>query len=467
VVWMHESSSLASAGQWAVREFSGAVFPDKRLGSRLINIATSLAAHPRGSLPEACGDWKRTKGAYRFFDNRRVTAAAILEPHKKQTLTRMNGQKTVLVLQDTTALNFTAHPATTGLGLIGVRRSGTLGLWLHSSLAFTPQGEALGVVDLKSWSRDPKDFGKAKERDRRPLKEKESHRWLESFEATAKCGAENPGVQFVNIADREGDVYDLFVLANKHPEVGVLVRSSHDRKNGAGRKLGEILAAGKAAGVLEVTIGRKPGVAARTARMSIKYAAVDLRPPGRNVRVKTLPMWVVEAEEEAPAESGRKRLHWRLVTNVPVTDLKSAIERVEWYRQRWSIEEFHRILKSGCLVEERQLQTREGLDKIIRLDMLVAWRVLELTRAARKEEGGPAREYFGGEELSVLKEYYRKKGGQKTGEITLKEAVRRVAQLGGFLARKSDGEPGSMTLWRGLQKLAHLTEGYRLAKSCG
>jgi hypothetical protein len=150
-----------------------------------------------------------------------------------------------------------------------------------------------------------------------------------------------------------------------------------------------------------------------------------------------------------------------------VTDFNSAVEKIQWYGKRWSIEEFHRILKSGCGVEDRQLETVERLSKIILVDVLVAWRVLALTRAARKAESIKAVEYFGPDELAVLKQLQLKKGKVLSPDATVREVARLVAQLGGFLARKGDGQPGSMTLWRGLEQLSQLTLGYQLAKLCG
>ena len=464
---MHNTSAVQSARQWAEQEFSGALLPDPRLVKRLITIGADFAKSPLASLPEASGSWKATKAAYRFFDNERVSAAAILQPHQAQTGKRMAAQAIVLTVQDTTGLNFADHPATEGLGLVGTGRKGALGLWLHSSLAFTPTGEALGVVAAELWARDPKQFGKAARRHRRPIAEKESYRWLKSYLATVQCARENPGAQFVNIADREGDLYELFALAAAHPQVGVLVRARHERKDQCGATLSELLGAQTPAGIVEIEVPRKPGQPARRARLAVKFTALTLRPPKRHRAGATLNLWVVEAQEILAPGSAHKPLHWRLVTNVPVLDLTAAIERLEWYRKRWSIEEYHRILKSGCQVEQRQLETVERLSKIIMLDLLVAWRVLELTRAARQPEAIQAGAYFGAEELEVLNQWQLTKGKVPNQEMTVREAVRLIAQLGGFLARKGDGEPGSMTLWRGLQRLSLMTQGYLLAETCG
>jgi hypothetical protein len=464
---MQKASTVESNDQWATREFSGAVFPDQRLVKRLIKIASHFAQTPSGSLPKASGSWKDAKGAYRFFDNEGVSAQAILQPHQEQTARRAAAHPTVLVVQDTTGLNFQGHPATQGLGLVGPGRHGALGMWLHSSLAFTPAGAALGVMAVEWWVRDPKDFGKAARRRRRPIEEKESYRWLKSYHATVKWGQENPGTRFVNISDREGDLYDLFALGAQHPETGILVRARHERKDQSGACFTALLAEEKAAGTLEIEVPRKPGQPARRAKLSVKYISLTLRAPQGRSSEKPICLWIVEAQEILATGSLQKPLCWRLVTNIPVTDFASAVEKIQWYGKRWSIEEFHRILKSGCCVEDRQLETVERLSKIIMVDVLVAWRVLELTRTARRAESMKAEEYFGDDELAVLKQLQLKKGKVMTPEATVREVVRLVAQLGGFLARKGDGEPGAMTLWRGLECLSQLTLGYKLAKLCG
>jgi hypothetical protein len=464
---MHKASEIQSAEQWAIEEFSGVRLPDQRLVKRFLQIGADFARAPAASLPEASGSWKATKAAYRFFDNERVSAQVLLEPHQFQTGRRMAAHSTVLVVQDTTGLNFEDHPATEGLGLVGAGRQGALGMWLHSSLAFAPAGAALGVVAVEWWVRDPKEFGKAVRRHERPIEEKESFRWLKSYQATVRCARENPGTQFINIADREGDLYELFALAGQHPGVGVLVRAHHERRGQCGSTLSEMLAAQPLAGTIEIEVPRKPGQPARKAQLGVKFRALTLQPPKRQSAGPPLNLWVVEAQEILPVGSPRKPLSWRLVTNVRVTDFAAAVERIGWYRRRWSIEEYHRILKSGCEVEQRQLATVERLGKILMLDLLVAWRVLELTRAARQPETLKAREYFGEDELEVLKRWQLKNGRTVNPEPTVREVVRWIAQLGGFLARKSDGEPGSMTLWRGLERLSQITQGYQLAKTCG
>ena len=269
-----------------------------------------------------------------------------------------------------------------------------------------------------------------------------------------------PGSRVINIADREGDIYELFAEATKHPQVGVLVRARHDRRlEKEEKKLWDFISAQPVAGEVEITVPRKPGVASHKALLEIRFAEVVLKGKKGHPPIK---LWIVEAWQSGV--SAKKALCWRLITNQPVTDLACAVEKVQWYRLRWRIEEFHRVLKTGCKAESRQLEKVERLKNVLALDMIIAWRILELTRASRQNPEASATELLTEEEVTVLCQMCDKLAGKTS--LTLREAVRAIAQWGGFLARKSDGEPGPMTLWSGLQRLHHYTIAFsRVSKS--
>jgi hypothetical protein len=455
------SAQLFSARAWAHSEFGGARLADGRLRARLVKIAASFMAQPTSSIPQACGRWSETKAAYRFFANAAVGSPALLQPHLQQSIRRIAAQPVVLVAQDTTSLTYGPRA---GLGLVG--RHTAEGLWLHTSLAFTPVGCALGLVAVEHWVRDPRELGKAAQRHSRALADKESQRWLNSFLACVELSHHLPATtRLINLADREGDIHALFAAAAAHPQVGVLVRARHDRKSVEGRKLSEIFSSLEPAGCLAIQVPRRPGQPARQARLELRFAAVPIAAPAR-AKGPALGLWVIDAHEVSQVE-GRAVIHWRLVTNQPVRDWKEAVEMIGHYRVRWQIEEYHRVLKSGCQTQARQLEESERLEKILMLDMIVAWRVLELSRLARAESLDPLEKHFGTDEIDVLRQLKAKPNGRDCGSLDLREAVRLVAQLGGFLARKHDGEPGAMTLWRGIERLAAITTGWALAKSCG
>lgn len=450
------SCSRAHAHHWAQEELNGAVLGDRRLNRRLTELAACFLLQPTASIPKACGSWSATKAAYRFFSNPDVNSQDLIAPHLRQTVGRIAGHQRVLVVQDTTGLNYGQRA---GLGLVGTGPNGAKGLWLHASMAFTPAGQSLGLVQVQHWLRDPRDFGKARRRHQRALEQKESQRWIKSFEGCVKLAQATPGTQLINVADREGDIYELFHYAAAHPEVGVLVRARHNRRTQKGPLFDELLRACGPAGVMEAKVPRRPGKKARTAQVEVRYQQVSVCRP--RTKKDPINLWVVEAREMGKRPDG---IHWVLITNLEIKDLSDAQKCIEMYAVRWQIEEYHRVLKSGCQTEDRQLETAEALIKVLMLDMVVAWRVLELNRLARSLPQTPAAEHFSTQELQILRAAM---GEAKASALTLREAVRAVAQLGGFLARTRDGEPGAMTLWRGLEVLASMLAGWQLAKSCG
>jgi hypothetical protein len=451
-----------NARTWAQHEFGAAALPDRRLRARAVKIAASFMAQPTQSIPQACGSASQAKAAYRFFANESVTPEALLASHLQQSAARAAAHPLVLVVQDTTSLTYGPRA---GLGLVGGTQAD--GLWLHTSMAFTPAGGALGVAHVEHWTRDPAEFGKAQRRHQRPTAEKESQRWLNSFLACAGLLAQLPkGARLINVADREGDLHALFALAAQHPEVGVLVRARHDRHSGEGQKLSQILAALEPAGQVEITVPRRPGQRARRTQLAVRFARVEIAPPRRGAG-PALPLWVLEAREKQAAPGQSAPMHWRLLTNLEVKDLEGALEKIGHYRVRWQIEEYHRVLKSGCQAQARQLEEAERLEKILMIDLVVAWRTLELSRLARGPILPALEEHFSADELAVLSGLKGQQKGRLEAPRDLREAVRIVAQLGGFLARKGDGEPGAMTLWRGLERLSTLALGWKLARICG
>jgi len=446
--------------EWVKNEFNGVTWSDARLSHRLKKIATDLCRQPQASIPEACGEWSRTKGAYRFFDNDKVTPETILSGHQKATLERMKDEDVVLTVQDTTSLNYACQEEGSGLGLVG-DSCGTLGLWLHTTMALNSQGAALGIVDAQMWSRDPAKKGVARLRAQKTIAAKESQRWLTSFQQSVRLAGQLTGRQIVSVADREADIYELFEQAVQHPEVGVLIRARHNRQLRSEHKnLSGVLAVQPVAGEVEITVPRKPGVRSYQARLEIRFSPIVVKCKGKPGELN---LWVVEARQMGV--SADNAICWRLLTNLPVTDLAGAVKLVQWYRLRWRIEEFHRVLKTGCQAEARQLETAKRLERALALDMIIAWRIMELTRVARQHPDKPATELLTEEEVVVLRGMFKRL--QKKKIITIYEAVRAIAQRGGFLGRKSDGEPGPMTLWKGLHRFNLYVDAFLLMKTCG
>lgn len=448
---------------WAGGEFAHAPLPDRRLVTRLTTIATEFAQHPTAPIPQACGSWGEAKAAYRFFDNDAVDPAAILAGHVQATIQRLQLQPVVLCAQDTTRLNYSTHPNTQGLGPISNNRDKTIGLFLHSTLALSPAGQPLGILHARTWAR--RTFGRSSaQRNRLPRAEKESQKWMESLAACQQAAVDCPNTQLINVADREGDLYDLFAAAlapRSGPRVQVLVRAQHNRQVAHPQKyLWDYLASHSVSAQLQIQVPRKDGHPGRLATLAIRFARVTLRPPCLKETQAPLSLWAVEARELHPPQ-GAKAICWRLLTTLPVESALAAVEKVRWYAQRWQIEIIHKVLKSGCQIEQRQLETVARLQRVLAVDLIVAWRVLALCKASRETPEGLASDWLQAEEWRALWCYINQQTRAPSTPPNLRQAVRWIAQLGGFLGRRSDGEPGPIVLWRGLQQLRAITAAWK------
>ena len=377
----------------------------------------------------------------------------LLQPHYRATQARLRGERVVLAVQDTSSLNYTAHAATEGLGPIGSTAAGPQGLQLHSTLAFNVQGIPLGFIDVQCWARDPDEFGKKAKRHRVPIEDKESYKWLKSFTATAAAQASCPRTMLVSVGDREADIYELFEHAAAHPEgPKLLVRAEHNRKlQDEQLRLWQTMQARSVDAVQVLQVPRQGSRAARQARMDIRYAAVSLVAPAGH-KGPALAVWAVLAQEQ-DAPAGVKPLEWMLLTTVAVSSFEQACEKLMWYSRRWGIEVLHRTLKSGCRIEQRQLGQADPTRSLPGDRSGRGLAHLPPVQARTRRPQAPCTVYFEDAEWKALMVFMTKKPAAPTQPPTLREMIRRVATLGGFLGRKGDGEPGTQTLWLGLQRL--------------
>jgi len=445
---------------WAQEEFGGLELGDQRLTRRAVILARDCFAKPQAQLPEACGSRAKTKAAYRFLDHAEWTMQDLLHSHYEATARRAAAQPVVLAVQDSSSLNYTAHPATTGLGPLNTRQDAAVGLWLHDTLVFTPAGVPLGLLDVQLWARDPERQGQRATRHARALEDKESRKWLTSHQAASRLQAQCPQTQVVSVGDREADLYELFVAAQAPgAPAQVLVRAEKTRRMTREHgRLWDFMATQPVAGQHGLRVPRQGARAAREATMEVRFAPVELRPPKRKPDLPPLTLWAIWSREIEPPE-GVRPLEWMLLTTVPTETLEQAHERLAWYATRWQIEVYHRTLKSGCRIEERQLGSAQRLEACLAIDLVVAWRIFHLAKLGRETPDVPCTVYF--EEAQWQALWVRVHRSPPPAQPpTLREAMRMVASLGGFLGRKGDGEPGTQTLWRGLQRLDDITEMY-------
>lgn len=454
---------MAGSKSWAQEELGAADFGDRRLNRRVIELVRDFAASPQALIPEACGTRARTLAAYRFFDHPRVNLTRILAPHRERTVQRMQSQAVVLAVQDTTELDYTHHPQTQGLGPIGNHRAQAHGLELHPTVAFSLQGVALGLLDAQCWKR----AAAQKKRFRRPVQEKEGVKWLKGFAAAEAAQVCCPNTCVVSVCDAEADMYELLLKAQGSASgTKLLVRAFRSRlQEDNAQELWTGLAAQPVAGTTQVHLPRRGKRPARVAQLSVRFAPVQLKAPGYLRGAPPVRLWAIRLDETSVSPAGAELVEWLLLTNLPVESFETAVQMTQWYGGRFQIEVYFRTLKSGCRIEDHQLGTRERLENCLAIDLVVAWRIMHLSRLARQEAGLGAGRHFDGDEMQVLSALARRDHGLKEGEpLSLRDAVRMIAQWGGFLGRKSDGEPGAQTLWRGLLRLDAAVMGFRLAR---
>ncbi len=446
-----------TASQWIITELQHVDLGDKRLNRRLQETAAQLAAQPQAPINQACEDWAAAKASYRLFDNEKVTPAKILQPHQTCAQARMAAYPLVLALQDTTYLDFSTHRQTTGLGPIGTPEQELQGMVQHTTLVVTPSGLPLGVLTLDIWTREAEASALSDyEQRRQPIEEKESYKWLSALAETVRLTP--PGVQVVSVCDREADVYELFVQAVEL-KTGLLVRATQDRKVLAADtpKIWATVEAAPLSGHLSVHVPAKEKEPERQAIVSVQFCQVTIKPPQRPAREDRAPLTpvtlsaILVREEDPPKDV--TPLEWLLLTNVPVHTFDDAVERVRWYRSRWHIEVYFKVLKTGCRLEKCRLATVDRLKRFATLLSIIAWRLYWLTHINRQAPEASCVLVLAEHEWHALYAVIHRTTQLPEQPPTVSQVVRWIAQLGGFLGRKGDGEPGVTVIWRGWQRL--------------
>ena len=453
---------------WATEELRFAKLGDARRNRRLIRIVEDLAAQPTASVPQASRDAAAVQAAYDFWKSPHVKPDHVLAAQRDSTLERIKEHAVVLAIQDTTELNFTHHPQTAGLGYLDSALA--RGLKVHSVLCSSVQGTPLGLVHQQVWARDLAELGKKHQRGRKPIEEKESYRWIEGLEAV-QTGVD-PSVVVVTLTDQEGDIYELFAHPRRsHSEL--LIRACHNRsvKHAAAdpqvQRLHQAIQHVEPKGDLRFELQRTPKRAAREVTLTVRFASFLIQPPKGHLNrhhLKPIRLQAILAEEDSPP-AGETPVRWLLLTTLPVTHFEQACQYIRWYSYRWLIERYHFTLKSGCRIEQLQLEKAERIHRALATYSIVACRLLWLTYEARHHPERPADEVFQPYEWQALYCTIHKTTWPPSTPPTLHTCVRWIAQLGGFMGRKRDGEPGVKTIWQGLRRLHDIAETWRLATS--
>lgn len=450
---------------WAATELQFADLGDKRRNKRLVRLVEDLAAQPNASVPQASGDLAATQAAYEFWSSPHIKAQAIGEAHQKSTLERVKQNTIIIAIQDTTELNFTHHPSKKGMGYLD--NANSRGLKVHSVFCSSAQGVPLGVLHQQVWHRDVADLGKKHQRHKKLTQDKESQRWLSALDATGSMISHETAV--VTVADREADIYDLLVLPRR-PNSHLLIRATHNRcvkrhpEALQVERLQSVMEQTPACGQLTVELRRHPERVARQATLTLRTTTLELQPPQTHPeceRLEPVSLQVILAVEDNPPP-GVEPVCWLLLTTLAVSSFKDVVECLRWYTYRWLIERYHYVLKSGCRLEQLQLETSERIYRALATYTIVAWRLLWITYQARYHPQTPADTVLATHEWQALYCTIHQTPIPPVSPPSLNTCVRWIAQLGGFLARKGDGEPGVKTIWQGLQRLHDIAQTWLL-----
>lgn len=395
----------------------------------------------------------RSKRPTVFWGNARVTHEAIIEMQRAETRVRLRGEARVLLVQDTTSFNFSHHPATQGLGPLENKHC--RGFLAHTTLAVSEAGVPLGVMHQQVWARRDEAGGTRHRRHERAFEDKESYKWVKGVPLAE---ASESRQQTIIVCDAEAHIYD-FLNEMVVQELDFIVRAADARSvTTDGASLFEALAQQPWQQQFTLPLKRHPEREARDAAMELRFTAVTLKRPARSAAPQaTLRLWAVDVIEPNPP-AGEEAIHWVLLTSLPLETVAQAQQIVRWYTFRWLVERFHFVLKSGCKLEESQLRAADRLERLLAVYSVVAWRLLWLTYQARQTPDVPCTVALKALEWQALFAFVQRTAAVPETAPTLRQAVRWIAHLGGFLGRTGDGEPGVKVLWRGWTRLQDLVD---------
>jgi hypothetical protein len=474
-----ETSTLLSARAWAEQTFGSVRLGHRSRTARAVTMATAIAHDPAASLPQQMGSEAASHAAYRFLQTPEVSYEHLIRPHIEQTRAAMGKPQRVLLIQDTTEVDYQHHPTTTGLGPIG--NGSHHGFLLQTVLAVEPDSrQVLGLAHQEPFLR--KSVPKGETKREREQRERESQVWQRSVQAIGEPPA---GVQWIHVGDRYSDMFpflwacrqqqcDFVVRAAQDRCVDLLVeqadaavkrRSHHKRRpeqeaQPAQQHLFEVVRGWSAQGKQDLELDATKTQPKRVAHVVISLGCLRLLPPDsqQSSDLRPLVVWVVRVWEPQPPEDVEP-LEWVLLTSVPIQTVEQAWERVDWYRARWIVEDYHQGLKTGCRIELRQLQSYEGLRRLLGLLAPTAVRLLQLRAAARQSPEQPASQALPRDVVQVVASLAQVPAVQ----LTTQQCWHTIARYGGYLGRKSDGPPGWKTLWKGWIYIQALLDGVHLA----
>ncbi len=455
---------LETCMSWVNSEFENIDLGDRRLNKRVIKITETLGLAPGRTIPQAFIARADMKACYNFFGNDLVTEELLLSPHIEKTIERIREYDTVLLLTDTSEANYTTKIAMEGKERLSQKNTG---LWLHPTFAVTPDRLPLGIIDNNFWHREPEVFkGKKSERDKLPIEEKESYRWIKSYLKACEVAKKTPDTRIIHISDRDADIIELFEMASQKAKQEekhsyFIVRSQYDRSiekenseedsenDKINMKLWRTLKNSPTLGVVEFTISPTEERKGRKVKMEIKAVSVTLKRGFKNIKVKVNAVMTIEVD---PPE-GETPLSWILITDLPIETFDDVKKVIEFYLCRWQIELFFKVLKSGCKIEERQLQAADRMENLITIFMILSWRIMFTMMLGRVCPDISAEDIFEASEWKSVFKIQNKNKPLPRKPPRLGDFIIMIAALGGYIPTKKGGPPGVKVMWKGMSRM--------------
>jgi hypothetical protein len=441
-----------------VKDFPALNLGDKRRDERFVKIIENIVKHPGGSIPQHNERWYDTKATYEFFKNEDIKLEAIIAAMSAFGACQVEQQR-LLVIHDSSTISYNDLQAE-GLGYID--NAAGKGVFCHSSIAATVTGMPVGLLNQLIWSRESSELGKSANRKQKSFEEKESYKWYQGIEPVNQVLGEE--IVKIHIGDRDADIYELFFNAPDE-KAELLIRARHNRKTAAGSELWQHIGKQKVAVEEEIIIPDRTGKRKKKVWVEVRYKEVEILCPAHKGKMyESVVLTAIEIRQKGNSKEG---IHWKLLTTLTITNAEEAKQCMRWYSYRWLIERFHYVLKSGCGIEALQLKKADSLMKAVAVYSIAAFNIMQLTYQSRQTPDVSCEIVLTRRQWEALYMLKFKTNKLPKQPPTLQEATRWLAQMGGYLGRKSDGPPGLKTVWLGYESLLQAVALYEVIKNLG
>lgn len=440
----------------SVKDFPALDLGDRRRDERFVKIIENIVRYPGGSIPRHNQRWYDTKATYEFFKNEDIKLESISGAISAFGARQAERQQ-LLIIHDTSTISYNDLQAE-GLGYID--NAAGKGIFCHSSIAATAEGIPLGLLNQIIWSREPAQLGKSAKRRQKPFEEKESYKWYQAIRSVNELLSRE--ITKIHIGDRDADIYELF-FSEPEEKAELLIRARHNRKTTAGSDLWQHIGNQKAVAEEEIVIPDQTGKRKKKVWVEIRYKEVEILCPAHKTG-KVYESVVLTAIEVRQKGNNKDGIQWKLLTTLSINTAEEAKQCMRWYSYRWLIERFHYVLKSGCGIESLQLKKAGSLMKAVAVYSLAAFRIMQLTYQCRQTPEASCELVLSRQQWEVLYMLKTKTNQLPEQPPTLQEATKWLAQMGGYLGRKSDGPPGLKTVWLGYETLVQAVALYEVIK---